>query len=269
MICDVIVTSNNQKDFSKVFLEANTKSIKFNFSPSCFQVKTSDQNKIKELKRVINNNNEIILAMRGGSGATRIMDEIININLPQTSKIFIGYSDLTVLLNYFTTNTNYQVIHGPMAFELTNAKRINKFIDAIVQKDVIFDRSAKWFSCGELSGEVMGGNLLVLCNMLATNYEPEFTNKILLIEEINEPIDKLDRMFAQLRDSGKLQVLKGIILGQFTSCAQDDELLALFEYYLRPLNIPVLMDVNLGHIEDSDYIHFKQHLQIDETGIYY
>lgn len=269
MRADIIVTSNNSKSFNLSYLQQNCPSIEFIPSLCCFEAQTSDNDKVSNLQEALTNQNQIILALRGGAGATRLMNRLKDLNNPPVAKTFVGYSDLSVLLNYFQKFDNITSIHGPMAFELNSQKRINKFLDAIAREDVVFEKPARWYNHKPISGHVIGGNLMLITDSLATYYQPDFTNKILLIEEIDEGIDKLDRMFAQLRDSGKLAVVSGIILGNFNNCASETELKQLFDYYLSDLDIGILCDVNLGHVADSDYIHFHTDLAIDEYGIYY
>lgn len=268
MLVDVIVTSNNSEDFSLEYLIQNS-THDYRASNFCFETKTTDSNKINNIESSFSSDSDVILAMRGGSGATRLMNQLTLIKTPTKPKIFVGYSDLTVFLNYFNKFPNVQFIHGPMAFELTTQKRIAKFEDALNKRDVIFDKPAKWLAYGKLEGEVIGGNLMLVTDMLGTFYKPDFKNKILLIEEIDEPIDKIDRMLAQLRDSGALYDISGIIIGNFKDCADSSVLEQLFEQYLSNLGIGVLTNVNLGHVDDSDYIHLHTKLTITDTGIYY
>lgn len=268
MEVDVIVTSNNSDDFSIEYLNNNSNHT-YNPSPYCFEAKTADRDKVQNLADSFKSKSQIVLAMRGGAGATRLMHDVITIEGPTIPKKFIGYSDLTVFLNYFNKYDNIELIHGPMAFELTTEKRINKFEAAIAKQDVTFEKPANWLVPGTLKGQVIGGNMMLVTDMLGTFYEPDFENKILLLEEIDEPIDKLDRMLAQLRDNGALYEISGVVLGNFKNCASEEELQTLFNYYLSDLNVPVLYNVNLGHIDDSDYIYLHTDLKIDESGIYY
>lgn len=269
MNANIIVTSNNSDDFSLDYLQANCSQINFIANKCCFEDDSKDEDKIQSLIEALTSDNEIILAMRGGSGATRLMNQLHNLEKPLVAKKFVGYSDLTVLLNYLNKFDNIELIHGPMAFELTTSKRIEKFIAALNKEDVIFETKAKWYNENQLSGQVIGGNIMLFTDSIGTFYQPNHKGKILLIEEIDEDIKKLDRMFAQLRDSNILNELSGIILGNFKECATKEELLNLFDIYLSELDIGILMDVNLGHVEDSDYIHLHTDVHIDETGIYY
>lgn len=269
MKIDVIVTSNNSQDFDNQLLESQLDQHEFNVSPLCYQVKSTDSDKVDNLISAITGDSDVILAMRGGSGATRLMAELNQLPKLVKPKCFVGYSDLTVLLNYLNRDSNYTCIHGPMAFELTTNERIDRFEQALAKTDVKFAKPASWLTSGKIKGKVVGGNLMLVTDSIGTFYQPEFNNRILLIEEIDEPIDKLDRMFAQLRDSQILSQVKAIILGNFKDCASDEELQQLFKLYLQPLDIPILYNVNLGHVDDSDYIHLNTELEIDENGIYY
>ncbi len=269
MTIDIIVTSNNNEEFGPQLLVDTIGSDQINISKLCYEKKSTDGDKVKNIKEALTSDSDVILAMRGGSGITRIIKDLPKNKITKKHKIFVGYSDLTAVLNYFNHTQDITCIHGPMAFELTTEKRITKFINCLSKQDVIFEIAAKWLVPGELQGQVVGGNLMLVSNAIGTFYQVDTNDKILLIEEIDEPIDKIDRMFAQLRDSKILDGLRGIVLGNFKDCASNELLLELFEYYFKDLNIPVLYDVNLGHIDDSDYIYLNTDLKIDQSGIYY
>lgn len=269
MKLEVIVTSNNSSDFNPELLQADFAQNEMLISNLCYQQKSTDEDKIENIISAITSDSDVILAMRGGSGATRLMSSLRTLPVLTKEKQFVGYSDLTVLLNYLNKDCNFRCIHGPMAFELTTSQRIDKFRAALMQTDVIFDKPAKWLNKGVIEGQVVGGNLMLVTDSIGTFYAPQFKDKILLLEEIAEPLDKLDRMFAQLRDSDILANCRAIILGNFNDCGSQEEIVNLFEIYLKNLNIPVLYNLNLGHIDESDYIHLHTNLRIDECGIYY
>lgn len=269
MEIDVIVTSFNEKNFNSQKLVEDLSEYKINFNKLCFQEKSKDKDKVAGMISAFASDSDVIWALKGGGGCTRLMPMLADLPMPKRDKIFVGYSDLTVLLNHFQKYSNMRLIHGTMANKLTTEKSMRKFKDALNREDVIFEKRAKWLVNGKLEGQVIGGNLLVLTDMLGTFYEPDFTDKILLIEEIGEEIAKIDRMFAQLRDSGKLSLIKGVILGQFTDCQGEKERMQIFEYYLKNLGVGILYDVNIGHVTDSDFIELHTSLKIDDTGIYY
>ncbi len=269
MKIDVIVTSFNEKNFKSDFLNQTLQCDEINYSPLCFVQKSSDDQKIENLKAALTSQSDVILALKGGAGCPRLMPEIMKLPAPSKPKIFVGYSDLTVLLNHFNKFDNMQLIHGTMASKIEDQLSVDKFQAALRKEDVSFAKEAKWLIKKPLNGEVIGGNMLVLVHMIGTCYEPDFTDKILLIEEIDEELTKIDRMFTVLRDSGNLAKLRGVILGQFTDCEDEEGQLEIFKHYLEQLGIGVLYDVNLGHVKHSDYIHLHTPLSIDEKGIKY
>ncbi len=102
----------------------------------------------------------------------------------------------------------------------------------------------------------MGGNLSVFTALIGTGYLPELKNKILFLEEINEPPYKIDRMFNQLKLNKMFKKLKGIILGSFSDCIEPDKkkksltLEEVWNDYLSSIKIPVIHSFPHGHIKD-------------------
>jgi muramoyltetrapeptide carboxypeptidase len=104
-------------------------------------------------------------------------------------------------------------------------------------------------------GRLIGGNLTLLCALLGTRWEPDFTDRIILIEEVDEYPYKVDRMLSQLLLAGKLQNAAGVVFGDSPTCmygAEGKPSLTLPEVLgdlLRPLGIPVLYGFPCGHTE--------------------
>ncbi len=268
MKINIIVTSNNNEDFNPQLLQTELE-CDFNISPLCYETKSSDTDKVGNILSALTDDGDVILAMRGGSGLTRLMAKLDCLPKLSKPKTFVGYSDLTALLNYLNKDQYFNCIHGPMAFEITTKKRVDKFAKALKKADVTFAKPAQWLVPGTISGQVVGGNLMLVTDAIGTFYQPDFYDKILLLEEIDESLEKLDRMFAQLRDTGVLSDVRAIILGNFKNCCSQSELEQLFANYLSELAIPVLYELNLGHIDDSDYVWLHTELKIDQDGIYY
>lgn len=176
-------------------------------------------------------NTKAIMCMRGGYGSLRIMD-LINWNfLKENPKIFMGFSDLTPILNYIFKEFKIISFHCPMlTSNLNNLYSRNSLINSITTvRDNYFienpkNINLKSFANGKtkVRGNIVGGNLSLICSTLSTKYEIPFKNNILFIEEINESPYKIDRMLMHLYLSGKIFQCSGIILGQFTNCIDDD-----------------------------------------------
>ena len=172
-----------------------------------------------------------IMCIRGGYGSLRMI-EFINWNLfKKNPKIFMGFSDITPLLNYIFKKFNTITFHSPMATSnLKNNHSKESLINSItIPKSNYFlknpdDIELKSFYVDKkfAFGNIVGGNLSLICSTISTKYEIPFKNNILFIEEINEAPYKIDRMLTHLYLSGKIQKCSGLILGQFTNCIDDD-----------------------------------------------
>ncbi len=188
-----------------------------------------------------------IICSRGGYGSLRILDKIPD--LPQ--KIFIGFSDITALLNNF----NFVTFHGPLFVFDFGKNQINAYTEEIFW-EIITGRVKIPYSyanpyeyhCitpGQAEGELVGGNLAIICGLMGTPYALDFTDKILLIEDTGEPHYKIDRMLAQLRLAGVFNKIAGLLFAEFT----DIKALELIKEYCKDFTIPVGYGFPAGHSE--------------------
>lgn len=203
---------------------------------------------------------DMILCIRGGYGAMRILPYLDFSIIENNPKIFMGFSDITVLLNNIYKQCNFPTFHGPMGTSNLNEEyTLKSFIDSIsfIRKEKYIIKNPTEFRSfplikGKATGNLVGGNLCLICSTLGTPYEIDFENNILFIEEIGESPYKIDRMLTQLLLSGKIQKCNGIILGGFTNCELKDytNSLTLDEVLadrLLNLNIPILSNFSSGH----------------------
>ena len=115
-------------------------------------------------------------------------------------------------------------------------------------------------------GVLVGGNLSLIDVMIGTPYQIDFKDKILLIEETNEPLYKVDRMLQKLRLSNILSELKGIVIGSITykgDMLNDYGYFELFKEFLKPLNIPVLYGLPIGHVSPRLTVPIGAEVEID------
>lgn len=200
---------------------------------------------------------DAIICLRGGYGSIRIVNDLDIEMIKKNPKIFIGYSDITTLHSALNQKAKLITFHGPMA--TSNFFDIEKFtIDSFIEsmenihpKEIINPVELLSLTKGRTSGIVVGGNLTTLMGDMGTPNELDFENKILFIEEICEPTYKIDRVLTQLLNSGKLNKLNGIILGDFNNCTPaskyDIPLMDLFEDRLKGLDIPIIYNFKSGH----------------------
>lgn len=199
-----------------------------------------------------------IICLRGGYGTLRIMDLIEWSLYKKNPKIFMGFSDITPILNYIFKKFNIITFHSPMlTSNLMDEHSRDSLINSItIQKSNYFIKnpeniSLKSFPSNKniVTGNIIGGNLSLICSTISTKYEIPFKNNILFIEEINESPYKVDRMLSHLYLSGKIQKCSGIILGQFTDC-KDDNGVNIEDLLLEKLRLfkkPCIYNLCAGH----------------------
>lgn len=199
----------------------------------------------------------MIQCVRGGYGAMRLLPYINFRIIRKRPKIFMGYSDITVLLNYINKKTGLITFHGPMlTSNLEDETTLHSFLQTITNSKNGYELEN---SCNiplesnsdkTVEGKIVGGNLSLICSTLGTKYEVDLENNILFIEEVGEAPYRIDRMLTQLALSQKLKKCAGILLGQFTDCEDSKSKFSLREVIedrLLCLNKPVLMNFASGH----------------------
>lgn len=201
-----------------------------------------------------------IFCLRGGYGCCRIVDKLDLSVIRNNPKVFVGYSDVTILHLVFNQLCNMVTYHAPMV----SSNMISQFDDytkksfldtLFMDKELKFQnpegKKIKTLSGGYAEGKLVGGNLCLMATTLGTPYEIDTNGKILFIEELNECTYKVDRLLHQLKHSGKLNAAKGIILGSFEKCEPEHEgdagLVEIFNEIIKPLNKPTIYDVECGH----------------------
>jgi len=210
-----------------------------------------------------------ILALTGGSGCNRIVDALDYGLIRHHPKFFGGFSDLTSLINAIHVRTGLVTFHCPVAISEWNEFSVRHFKALVMegQAPVLRNwRSEKFdplvpeedrvrtIHPGIARGPLVGGNLAVLTSLAGSPYYPRFDGAILALEELNEYIYRVDRMLSQLRLSGALQRLAGVVIGQFTKCEPGDgfgtlTLDEVFDDYFKPLGVPVYRGASFGHVK--------------------
>jgi muramoyltetrapeptide carboxypeptidase len=168
---------------------------------------------------------DMVMCLRGGYGAMRILPYIHFDVIRNYPKIFVGYSDITALLNNVTQKCGYVTFHGPVACSNLNDEEtlhslLTSLMDGAAPYTVVDSERHRTQTnfVGEVEGRLAGGNLTLLTSILGTPFEVDFQDKIVLIEDIGEDPYRIDRMLTQLLLSERLQQAKGFIIGYFTDC---------------------------------------------------
>lgn len=194
-----------------------------------------------------------VLCARGGYGCTRILDKIDYDLLAQNPKIFLGSSDITALLN----NLPFPAFHAPMAITDFGTPEVDKItkksffeVTEGIETPYIYEAMTDFevLNEGTAEGILLGGNLSVLVSLLGTKYFPDLQDKILLLEDLNEPLYKIDRMLTQLRLSRVFEEIKGIVFAGFGDIKPSKDFFKSF----APTSIPAFYRFHASH-ERSKY----------------
>jgi len=202
---------------------------------------------------------DMILCMRGGYGSMRILPLIDYEIIRSNPKIFVGYSDITSLLNTINSRCGLITFHGPMGnSNFNDVDTLNSFLTTLMNgyrpykllNPLGIDLTRNII--GKATGKIVGGNLSLITATLGTPYEIDTKNNILFMEDINEQPYVIDRMLTQLHLSGKLHQCSGFIIGQFTGCSLPnyEKSLTINEVMLDKilsLNKPTLSNFMCGH----------------------
>jgi len=202
-----------------------------------------------------------IFVARGGYGSGRILPLLDFEAMALTPKPFIGFSDLTFLLNPIVERARMVAFHGPMlaidhAIEERNRRSFEHLRKLLVGEIDGFEMEAQHvIHPGSAEGELMGGCLSIVTAMLATPYAPNFDGKILFLEEVGERAYRIDRMLVQLKQSGALSRCAGIVFGAIRPYGGEENearmILRFVAEQTRGLEIPVLFGIDAGHFTNN------------------
>lgn len=184
----------------------------------------SDEERLSDFQLALDDPKiKAIFPIRGGYGSSRILDQLNFDKFVQQPKWIIGFSDITAILNH-VANLGIASIHGPMPHNfcqvggdeaLENLR--NLLFEGEIQIDIPSEPENR---LGQAEAEIIGGNLSLIVHLLGSLSLPDFTGKILLLEDVGENLYHIDRMVLQLKRAGLLDHLAGLIVGGFSDCKE-------------------------------------------------
>jgi muramoyltetrapeptide carboxypeptidase len=193
-----------------------------------------------------------ILCARGGYGCHRIVSMLDATAVRKAAKPLVGYSDITTLLLWQRRCAGLMGIHGPMLEKETPAPGAHSALTrALMGVGSPPSLEGRPLAGGWREGRLTGGSLSVVVASLGTPWEIDTRDAILMIEDVNEPPYRLDRMLQQLRAAGKLDSVVGVGVGSMLGCENGDDLSIgvgdVLEEILVPLGVPVVSELPFGH----------------------
>lgn len=225
---------------------------------------------------------DAVLCVRGGYGTARLLPMLDYKAIRANAKIFVGFSDITSLHCAFLREAKLISFHGPMLVsDFANAEMpeftVKSFLETLSGKrmglcDGYAGKTVKILRRGVARGQLVGGNLALLCTTLGTRWRPEFKGRILFLEDIGEQPYRFDRMLTQLLNCGLLQKVAGVVVGLNADC-EDPKAKATTEYRqtledvlrerLLPLKIPMVMGLPFGHVAHNGTLPFGIKVELD------
>jgi muramoyltetrapeptide carboxypeptidase len=222
----------------------------------------TDRERLNDLQQMMDDESiKAIFCARGGYGIGRIIDKISFKKFKKHPGWIIGYSDVSVLQLHLFSNYKIASLHAPMAAAFNDGEFNNQYIQSL--HDTIVGRKAN-YACpghvfnqkGKASGTLVGGNLSLLMHLAGTSSDIKTKNKILFIEDVGEYIYNIDRMMYQLKRSGKLDDLGGLIVGGFTEMKDTtipfgqraDEVI---RDIVKEYDYPVCFNFPVGHEKEN------------------
>jgi len=218
----------------------------------------TDEERLTDFQQMLDDDAiKAVLCARGGYGTGRIIDKIDFTKFRKHPKWIVGYSDVTVLHSHIYSHFYISTLHAPMAGAFNDDGFKNEFIRSL--KNALEGKKLK-YKCevhdynrkGEAVGELVGGNLALLAHLVGTDSDIKTRGKILFLEDVGEQLYNIDRMLHQLKRSGKLARLAGLIFGGFTESKDTERPVGnsiheILRDIVKEFDYPVCYDFPVSH----------------------
>jgi muramoyltetrapeptide carboxypeptidase len=239
----------------------------------------SDDERTADLQKALNSKTvSAILFARGGYGTVRIIDKLDFKRFTKNPKWLIGFSDITVIHSHAHRHCEVETMHAPMSLNIPKLSPacLSVFKNTLFGERLSYSSSKQQASLeklnrkGKANGQLIGGNLSLLYSLIGSASDIDTTGKILFLEDLDEYLYHIDRMMMNLKRSGKLQNLAGLIIGGMSEMKDNEipfgktaeEIIsdAVAEY-----NFPVVYGFPAGHIQNNFPLIFGRDVMLNVT----
>lgn len=218
----------------------------------------SDEVRLADLTAAIHDPTiDAIWCLRGGYGAARLLPDLDIEAIAAQPKALIGYSDITALHSAWQ-RAGVISFHGPTARGTLSPFSLDSFRRAVIQGEPSAGEAvgSVVLRAGVATGRLSGGNLALAASLCGTPWAIDFRGAIVVLEDINEPTYRVDRMLTQLRQSGAFDECVAFAFGHFTDCdvRSDDgtrSIEAIVGECADLVGVPALLGIPMGHIDDQ------------------
>ncbi len=223
----------------------------------------TDAERLEDLQTMLDDKEvKAILCGRGGYGMSRIIDGLDFSRFKKHPKWLIGFSDITVLHAHVYRQLNIATLHAPMAAAFNHGLHKKEYVQSLAKalKGTVSNYSCpahKLNRTGKAEGELVGGNLSLVAHLVGSSASFDTKGKILFLEDVGEYIYNVDRMFLQLKRSGMLDGLAGLVIGGFTEMKDTtlpfgSDVYTIIQSHVREFKYPVCFGFPVSH-EKNNY----------------
>lgn len=241
---------------------------------------STDAERLADLQQQLDDKHiKAILCARGGYGTGRIIEQIDFTQFKKHPKWIIGFSDITVLHMHLWSNYALSSLHAPMAAAFNGGEASNEWVGslrkALAGEKALYQCVRHPFNkIGKTRGRLIGGNLCLLAHVIGTSSDYKTKDKILFVEDVGEYLYSADRLLCQLKRSGKLSQLAGLVIGGFTDNKDTDRPFGKSAYELihdmvKEYNYPICFDFPVSHNKENYALKIgvKYSLQVGKDGV--
>jgi muramoyltetrapeptide carboxypeptidase len=245
---------------------------------SWHQFAGTDELRTADMQQFLNDPEiKAIFAARGGYGTIRIIDDLDFTIFKKHPKWIIGFSDITVLHSHIQALYKIESLHAQMPLTIPDGTKpsLESLRKALFNEPLDYKYTSDIKNRnGESTGILIGGNLTLMVMLSGSVSEQDYTDKILFLEDVGEYLYSLDRMMWNLKRSGKLTKLKGLIVGSFTEMKDNDipfgqSAEQIIMSHVSEYDFPVCFNFPAGHISDNRALIFgrKVNMNVKELEI--
>ncbi|KEQ30599.1 peptidase S66 [Pedobacter antarcticus 4BY] len=228
----------------------------------------TDLQRAKDLQQMLDDPEvKAIMCARGGYGVVRIIDQLDFSGFKKKPKWIIGFSDITVLHCHISRNFNIATLHSKMCnsfpkdwtkAEPVQIETILSIRQALAGEESVFSAPFNPFNrLGVVTAELVGGNLSIIETLAGTASDLKTKGRILFIEDVDESLYRIDRMLWNLKRTGKLDNLAGLVVGGFKLKPDEPgeefgrDLYEIVNSQVKDFNYPVCYDFPVGHQKNN------------------
>ena len=231
----------------------------------------TDEQRKDDLQWALDNKEvKAIICFRGGYGTVRILDNIDFSNFIKTPKWIAGYSDVTALHNVIS-KLGISSLHStmPVNFKENSEEALTTLKKSLFGVDYSIEcPSTPNNKRGTTKGKLVGGNLSMLFSLSGTKFDLDTNGKILFLEDLDEYLYHIDRIMWNFKLSGKLENLKGLIIGGMTDMHDNTipfgkNVTEIILEAVKEYNFPVCFDFPAGHIDNNNTLIFNKEYQLE------